>query len=261
MSYALITGASKGIGKAMAEVLAAKGKNLLLVARSANLLGEVAEDLKKRFNVDIRVLALDLSAVDAAGEIRKWCLDQKFKINILINNAGYGLWGKFEQLTLAEQQNMMQLNVTTLVELTYHLLPILKEEKQSYILNVASTTAYQAVPCMSLYAASKAFVLSFTRGLRFELRKSNISVTCLSPGSTTTNFIERAKMQALEKTAEKVSMKPEDVAKIGLAGMFAKKAEIIPGMVNKISAGAASYLPKSLLEKIAAGIYEKFLHA
>jgi short-subunit dehydrogenase len=259
MAYALITGASKGIGKSIAEQLAKKGIDLLLIARSENVLSEVAEDLTMKYQVNVQYLAVDLSNTQSSDLIKNWCEQNNFKIFILVNNAGYGLWGKFDGLTLKEQQNMLQLNMISLVDLTYHLLPMLRKEPQSYILNVSSTTAYQAVPCFSLYAASKNFVLTFSRGLRYELRKSNVSVSCLSPGTTSTNFMERARMQALEKIAEKFAMPSEDVARTAVKGMFNKKAEIIPGLINKITVGLSYYMPKILFEKIAAGIYEKNL--
>lgn len=259
MSYALITGASKGIGKSFAEALGKKGMDLLLVARSESLLKPFSEELKSKYKIKVSYFATDLSVPGSAGQVSRWCNQEGFKVSILINNAGYGIWGRFEQLPLSEQQNMMQLNMVSLAELTHYMLPVLKTAKQSYILNVASTTAYQAVPCMSLYAASKSFVVLFSRGLRYELRNSNVSVSVLSPGTTSTHFMERAKMEALEKIAAKFSMDPDVVANIGLKGMFHKKAEIIPGFVNKFTSYLSYYLPKAIFEKAAAGIYEKNL--
>jgi short-subunit dehydrogenase len=178
----------------------------------------------------------------------------------LVNNAGYGLWGRFEQLGLAEQQNMLQLNMTLPVALTHALLPALHQAPKAYVLNVASTAAYQAVPSLTLYAASKAFLLSFSRGLRYELKASNVSVTCLCPGATTTSFADRAGMGAeLQATASKVSMTAEAVAEAAVNGMLAGEAEIIPGVLNKVSAGLTNVVPKGIVEKIAAGIYEKYL--
>jgi short-subunit dehydrogenase len=263
--YALITGASKGIGKAMATELAKRNHNLLLVARSGDLLKQIAEELSQQYQIKVHYLAIDLSTSTACEEIKKWCETNQYHLNILINNAGYGLWGWFEKLSLQEQRNMMQLNMNVLVDLTYTLLPLLRNTaqnsgKKSYIMNVSSTTAYQAVPTMSVYAASKAFVLSFTRGLRFELQDSPISVTCLSPGATDTEFSNRAKMvDSLKATAEKVNMTPESVAIIALNGMFNGSAEVIPGFINAFSAKMTSFTPKSLVEKIAGGIYIKHL--
>jgi short-subunit dehydrogenase len=128
------------------------------------------------------------------------------------------------------------------------------------VLNVASTAAYQAVPSLTLYAASKAFLLSFSRGLRYELKDTRVSVTCLSPGATTTGFGDRAGMGAeLQQVANKVSMTADAVAEAAVAGMLAGDAEIIPGVLNKVSAGLTSVVPKGIVEKIAAGIYEKYL--
>jgi short-subunit dehydrogenase len=263
--YALITGASKGIGKAMATELAKRKHNLLLVARSGDLLKQIAQDLSQTYQVKVNYLALDLSQVNACDQIKSWCESNQYHVDILINNAGYGLWGWFEKLSLQEQKNMMQLNMNLLVELTYTMLPLLRNTaqnsgKKAYIMNVSSTTAYQAVPTMSVYAASKAFVLSFTRGLRFELQHTPISVTCLSPGATDTDFSDRAKMvDSLKATAEKVNMTPEAVAIAGLNGMFSGSAEVIPGFINAFSAKMTAFTPKSIVEKIAGGIYIKHL--
>jgi short-subunit dehydrogenase len=179
---------------------------------------------------------------------------------VLVNNAGYGLWGRFEKLDLSEQLNMLQLNLTLPVQLTYALLPQLRQAPRAYVLNVASTAAYQAVPSLTVYAASKAFLLSFSRGLRYELKDTNVSVTCLSPGATTTDFTSRAGMGTeLQAVANKVSMTPTAVAAAGLQALFAGEAELIPGILNKVSAGLTSVVPKGIVEKIAAGIYEKYL--
>ncbi|WP_223652244.1 SDR family NAD(P)-dependent oxidoreductase [Hymenobacter psoromatis] len=154
----------------------------------------------------------------------------------------------------------MQLNLTLPVQLTHTLLPQLHRAPQAYILNVASMAAYQAVPSLALYAASKIFVLSFSRGLRYELKDSAISVTCLSPGATATDFSSRAGMGSeLQAVANKVSMTAAEVAEAGLQALFAGKAELIPGLLNKVSAGLSSVVPKPVVEKIAAGIYEKYL--
>lgn len=258
--YALVTGASRGIGRAIALQLAQRGYDLLLVARSDDQLTALAQEIGTQYQRQARVLALDLTAPGAAEAVAAWATQQTDQLAVLVNNAGYGLWGRFEQLGLAEQQNMLQLNMHLPVALTHALLPALHKTPKAYILNVSSTAAYQAVPSLSLYAASKAFLLSFSRGLRYELKASNISVTCLSPGATTTGFTDRAGMGAeLQATANKVSMTPEAVAAIAVAGLLAGEAEIIPGVLNKVSAGLTSIVPKVIVEKIAAGIYEKYL--
>jgi len=255
-SYALITGASKGIGRAMAFSLARRNYNLLLVARSENELNMLKDLLAEKFKVIVEVLAIDLAGQGAAFKVADWVKSNSFPVSVLINNAGYGLWGSFGDLNLDQQINMIQLNINTLVELTYHILPVLKNQKRSYILNVSSTAAYQAVPTLALYAASKTFVLSFTRALRYELKSSPVSVTCLCPGPVDTGFAERAGLNALSKMAQAFNMKPEEVAEIAIKGMLKGKAEIIPGVTNIISAFATRLLPKSIIENAAAGIYK-----
>jgi short-subunit dehydrogenase len=255
--YALITGASGGIGKAMVILLAQKGYSLLLISRSAHDLGVLAQEIRDQYQVSVEFLATDLSHVNAAEEVATWCHSVTPSLTILINNAGYGLWGDFEQLNLAEQQNMLRLNISTVTDLTHHLLPLLKKQEQTYILNVSSTAAYQAVPTLALYAASKAFILSYSRALRYELKDSVVSVSCLCPGPTATGFADRAGMSALADLADKFNMQPAEVAVIGIKGMFGKKTEIIPGFLNQLSAFGARHLPKSLIERITAKLYHR----
>jgi len=261
MPLALVTGASRGIGRELALGLAQRGYDLLLVARSAGQLQAVAQEAQARHQRAAHVLALDLTQPEAAAEVAHWTAHHAPEgLAVLVNNAGYGLWGRFEQLNLEEQLNMLQLNLNLPVQLTYALLPLLRRAARGYVLNVASTAAYQAVPSLTVYAASKAFLLSFSRGLRYELKGSGVSVTCLSPGATTTDFGNRAGMGAeLQAVANKVSMTPGQVAEAGLKALFAGRAEFIPGVLNKVSAGLTNVVPKPLVEKIAAGIYEKYL--
>lgn len=256
MSYALITGGSKGIGKCIAEELAQKKYNLLLVARSEAELKTLCTQLSSQYGVTCDYLALDLSIIGAANELYTFCTAKKYDIQVLINNAGYGLSGLFEGYTLEEHRKMMQVNMISLVELSHLFLPQLKQKSQAYIMNIASTAAYQSVPGLNLYAASKAFVLSFSRGLKFELKKTSVSVTCISPGGTDTNFSNRAKVSAKAiKAGEKVNMTPEAVAKIAVNAMFAQKSEVITGIVNKLGTFFVWLLPKALTEKVAAGLY------
>jgi short-subunit dehydrogenase len=255
--YALITGASKGIGKSMALLLAGAGYNLMLVARSETDLQDLSFIIQNEYKVQVVHLAVDLSERNAAEAVSKWCKGHTSELSVLINNAGYGLWGYFGDLPLEKQMNMLQLNINAVVELTYLLLPLLKQQKQAYILNIASTAAYQALATFSLYAASKTFILFFSRAIRRELKNSSVTVSCLSPGPTDTNFASRAGLDAFADLAEKFNMTPGDVAREGLKGMFNKKAEIVPGFLNKLTSFAVRHLPKSLVEKVAAGLYTR----
>ncbi len=258
MPRAIITGASKGIGKAIATELAMKKHDLVLVARSEALLQELSRELAKKYNVEVSYLAMDLGKVNAAQEVFDWVKTKGYSISVLVNNAGYGLSGSFEENSIDSHRDMMQLNMITLTEMCQVFLPMLKAQSQGYIMNIASTTAYQALPMMSVYAASKAFVLSFSRGLSHELRKTGVSVTAVSPGATDTSFNDRANIsEPVRKAAEKVAMTPQAVAKIAVSAMFAKDKEIITGAINKVQAFASWLLPKRLIETVASGIYEQ----
>lgn len=257
MSFALITGASKGIGKSMAFELAAKGYNLALVARSRDLLTQAAEELKAKHSIQVHVLAIDLSSPTSAKDVFHWTKQANLDISILVNNAGYGLSGAFQSYSLDQHVNMLQVNCATLVQLTYLFLPQLKQQKQAYLLNISSSSAYQAVPYLSLYAASKALVLQFSRGLRHELRKTTVSVTCVSPGATDTEFNTRAQVGAKAmKAAKKVIMTPDQVGKVAIDSMFNKKTEVIVGVVNKLGGFLSWLLPKKLVESTTANLYE-----
>lgn len=255
MPHALITGASKGLGKAIANELASRGYDLVLVARSADLLATVSTEIKSSHSVNVSFFACDLSLPEVPQQVYDWCISQHISPCILINNAGYAVWGLFENKSLEEQLNLMQLNINALVALSHLFIPLLKNYKKAWILNVSSTAAFQAVPTLTVYAASKAFVLTFTRGLNYELKNSPIQVCCLIPGAVETQFMNRANMDALKKYGEKFNMSPQVVAKIAIDGMFKNKLEIIPGFANQISAVGTKLLPKKLIEKIAAGIY------
>lgn len=254
MTYALITGASKGIGLSMAHALASRKYNVLLVARSEQELTTAAEELRTKWQVEVAFLAIDLSHPDSPARLADWA--GRYPVSILINNAGYGVWGNFADRSLAEHQQMIQVNAETPVALCHYLLPLLRQQPQSYILNVSSTAAYQAVATLTLYAASKSFMLLFSRGLRQELKKSNVSVTCLCPGPVKTNFVDRAGMQAIKETADKYGMLADDVAEIAIKGMFRKKAEIIPGAMNVVTAFMTRIVPKEIVETIAANLYK-----
>ena len=257
MNYALLTGASKGIGRAIAFELAKKKINVLLVARSSTPLKETAEEIKRLYGVEADYFVADLSVHNAAQDVYNWCRSNNYHINILVNNAGYGLSGDFDSYSVEENTNMMQLNMITLVQMCNIFLPELKEQPKSYILNIASSAAYQSVPFLSLYSASKSFVLVFSRGLAYELKDSHVSVTCICPGPTDTDFPKRAQVgkKAL-KAAAKFNLMPQVVAEISVKAMFNKKREVITGFANKLGAFFVWLLPKSIIESTSASLYK-----
>ena len=257
MPFALITGASTGIGKCIAEELAAKNYDVLLIARSECLLKENCLSIQKKFPVTARYFSIDLAEENAAQKIYYWCQSNKYDVSILVNNAGYGLGGFFENRTCEANFNMLKVNMTTPVQLCQLFLPMLKLQPQAFILNIGSTAAYQAMPGFTLYGASKSFILNFTRGLHAELKNSNISVCCVCPGATSTHFNERSELckKAISK-GEKLSMSAEKVAHISVEGMFSGKTEVVIGLVNRLGVFLSWLLPKSFSERIILNIYK-----
>lgn len=256
MPFALVTGASGGIGLALARELASRKHDVLLVARSGDILKKHAEEIRTTFGIKTGFLAIDLAAPGASAAVLQWTKQSNYEIDILINNAGFGSWGPLESIPEEDFKGMMQLNMVTLAELCRSFIPELKRHSKAYILNTASTAAYQAVPTLSVYAATKGFVLLLSRGLKWELKDTNVSVSCLSPGPTTTGFIDRANLGMIKERAEKFSMPAEAVAKAAIKGMFARKAEIIPGFTNWLSSKLAEIVPKGIPERIARDLYK-----
>jgi len=257
MSYAIITGASKGIGKAIAISLAKRNTDLIIIARSGDLLEQLAAELIRDYSIKVECFVIDLCLPDAAEQILAWCRQNGFSIHILVNNAGYGLAGVFENHNWPKQRDLMTVNMNMPVHMIHTFLPMLKQQPQSYILNIVSTTAYQALPKLALYAASKSFILSFSRALQYELTNTSVSVTAVSPGSTDTEFVKNAEMgPKAAKNAAKFNMSAAAVAEIAVRAMFAKKVEVITGFSNRLGAFMAWLLPKRLIEKTAAGFYD-----
>ena len=257
MAIALITGASKGIGKAIAEELAKRKTDVLLIARSEHLLKEITQSLHTAYGINADYLALDLASEGAAKKIYSWCHEKNYNINMLINNAGYGLSGHFENHTLEQHLDVMKVNMSIIVELCFYFLPTLRQQKKSYILNIASQASFQAVPGLNIYAASKAFLQSFSRGLRYELRNTSVSVTVACPGSTDTDFANRAMVgsKAL-KTAKTFNMSAPKVAEAAINAMFSEKTETTIGLINKLGKFLVWLMPKGMSEKAAGNIYE-----
>ncbi len=214
MNTTLITGASSGIGEVFARKLAARGNNLLLVARSEDKLINLCNELGRSKSIRAQYVALDLSERDAPARLFAEAQNRGLEIDFLINNAGFGSMGEFTKLDLDHGLNMIDLNVRSLVELTHRFLVPMRERKGGSIINVASTAGFQAVPFMAAYAATKAFVLSFSEALAEENRPFGIKIMALCPGVTETSFFEAAKIQ---RPPARIAQTPERASDAALS--------------------------------------------
>lgn len=257
--YALITGASQGLGAALALELARHGFGVLLVARSRDALLKVAAEAGALNGGRALSFPADLFAPDATGRIVDRVTALELPISCIVNNAGQGLWGRFATLPLVDQLRMMRLNMDVPVELTHRLLPALQRAKRAYILNISSMTAYTPMATFAVYAGSKSFVRIWSRSLRIELERGPVSVTAVCPGSIITGFTRRAGMMAMDDLARKFGTGPEPVAKAAVRAMLKGKAEVVPGLLNRITATVQGWLPVGVNERLASGIYLKRL--
>ncbi|QST00521.1 SDR family oxidoreductase [Pontibacillus sp. ALD_SL1] len=247
---ALITGASSGLGYEFAKLYAANGYNLIITARNEEKLQKLKDELN---HIEVTIIPKDLSQPEASKELYQYVVDKDLQVSALVNNAGFGLNGYFDELSLQEQQDMLQVNITALTELTHYFLPSLKKAANqglsAGILNVASTAAFQPGPKMAVYYASKSYVLSFSEAMAEELKDSNVHVTTLCPGATETNFFKTAKAENSKLTSS--TMSPQMVAKAGFEGYMKKQRVIVPGRINRVSALAAKFVPRSVAARIA----------
>ena len=248
MNTTLITGASSGIGEAFARRLAARGQNLLLVARSEDKLMTLCNELGRLKSIHAQFVAMDLSQPDAPARLFAETQTRGLTIDFLINNAGFGSIGDFATLDLARELNMIDLNIRSLVELTHRFLAPMRERKSGAIINVASTAGFQPVPFMATYAATKAFVLSFSEALWEENRPYGIKVMALCPGVTETNFFAAAKMQ---KPPGRVSQSPEEVVDTALRGLRRGRSHIISGLPNYLMIQGERLVPRSVIARVA----------
>ena len=257
--YALITGASHGLGEAIAMELAKQGFGVFLVARSEEALKQVAAKAGALNGGRAQVLTADLFAADAVDRIVNWTRSSGLPLTCIVNNAGQGLWGLVDALPLEDQRRMMRLNMDIPVDLTYRLLPELKKAKRAYVLNISSMTAYSAMATFAIYAATKSFLLRWSRSLRIELEKTSVTTTAICPGSIITGFTKRAGMMAMDDLARKFGSGPEPVAKTAVAAMLKGRAQVVPGLLNSITARVQGWLPDALNERLASNIYLKRL--
>ena len=245
---ALVTGASAGLGVEFARQLSKRGYRLVLAARRKERLEELAKELGKA-----RAVAIDLSKSNAVGKLMADVEANGETVDLLVNNAGFGLIGRFAELDSKRERQMIDLNVGALTELCRAVAPRMIERRSGAILNVASTAAFQPGPKMAVYFATKAFVLSLSEALHEELKPHGIKVSCLCPGPTRTEFGEVAGFGG-NGLFDRVAMSADKVVQTGLAGLDANRAVVVAGWLNKIGAASTRFAPRPIVRKIAGSI-------
>jgi len=254
---AVITGASSGIGAELSTIFAKHGYPLLLVARSADKLKAFAAELSKMYGVFATPLALDLASPEAPMQVLETAANTGRTVDVLVNNAGYGTYGPFVETDLATTLQLLQVNMVALTHLTRLFLPEMVRRNQGGVLNVASTAAFQPGPLMAVYYASKAYVLHFSEAIAEELQSSNITVTALCPGPTSTGFESRAGMQQTKLFQSGRVMNARDVAEAGYRGLLRGRRCVVPGFWNKVFMQAVRISPRRLVVKIAKRMQER----
>src|SRR5436309_1415498 len=257
LKTALVTGASSGIGLELARLLAEEKRDLVLVARRAEKLERLARELSATHRVSARVIAKDLSNRTASREIAEELEREGIAVDVLVNNAGLGIYGRFWETDVERQLEVIQVNLVALTELTGRLLPGMIARGRGRILNLASTAAFQPGPYMAVYYATKAFVLSFSEALAEELRGTGVTATALCPGPTLTEFQEKAGLADTPLFRGPLVLDAATVARVGWEGAKRGKRVVVPGLANRILAAGARYSPRTLATKIARKLQEK----
>ena len=249
--YALITGASSGIGKELVNLFAKDGINVILVARREEILEQIKKDIQSKYNVDVVVLTHDLSKVEECDEIFKETNSQGLNVKYLINNAGYGYRSSFVDSDFAKQEALINVNLNSLMRLTHLYGKVMRENKDGHILNVSSVASYLAGPYMSTYFAVKAYVKSFSEAIYEELKPHNVYVSCLCPGPVKTGF---EKASNLESTSMFKTFKPMSASKcaaIAYKGMMKKKCIINCGAFVKLGSLGTRFVSRRFTRKLA----------
>jgi len=245
---ALVTGASAGLGVEFARQLSKRGHRLVLAARRKERLDELASELG-----NARAVAIDLSKANAAAKLMADVEANGETVDLMVNNAGFGLIGRFAELDAKRERQMIDLNVGALTDLCRAALPAMIKRNSGGILNVASTAAFQPGPRMAVYFATKAFVLSLTEAIHEEVKPHGIKVTCLCPGPTHTEFGEVAGFGG-NGIFNRVAMTAAEVVEAGLEGLDDNQAVVVPGWMNKVTAASTRFAPRSVVRKIAGAI-------
>ena len=260
LKTALITGASSGIGFELIKLFARDKINLVLVSRNETRLLEIKKNITSTYAIKVFLCPCDLSRQHSANKVYKFCLSNNLKINYLVNNAGFGIYGDFIKTEFKDIQEMIHLNITSLTELTKYFLINMKKENYGRILNVASVASFQPGPLMSIYSATKHYVLAFSEAIAEELRKDNISVTTLCPGPTISGFQKRAGFHSSSRLFKSpLTATSKEVAVFGYKKMISGKRIIIPGFSNKISTILVKFIPSTIKTRIVKKVFD-FMH-
>ena len=251
--FALITGASSGIGACFARALAARGRNLVLVARSQDKLAALACEITAKYSVRIEVIAHDLSREGAAASVVAMLKDRAIGVDLLVNNAGFGAQGEFWKLPRDRQSEMLRLNIVALTELSHLLLPAMMERRGGGIINVSSTASFQPVPYTSVYSATKAYVTSFSMALAEEVRPYGVTVLALCPGGTATGFFEAS--QYTKRDFPGGLQSPEEVAEVGLCAFDRGRSLAITRFIHKLVVFALRVSPRRLVIRVAGDMF------
>lgn len=252
--WALVTGASAGIGVALARELAAGGANLVLTARRKERLATLAQELSAAHKIRAEMFAADLAQPDAPQQIHAYTAAQQINVDVLINNAGFGAYGELATLETQRLLDMVQVNCSAVVHLTRLYLPNMLKQRRGDVLIVASTASFQAVPYISTYAATKAFDLIFAEGLAEEVRPHGVRVCALCPGSTESEFLEVAG-QSRAPGSMRNRETAEKVAHVGLRALAAGKSYVISGAGNYFGAHSQRLVPRRFVTRIAAKMF------
>ncbi len=250
----LITGASSGIGRELAVCFARDGSNLVLTARRLDRLEEHSRRLTESFGISCTVIPADLGAPEGAQQLFDECRRRGLEIDVLVNNAGFGLNDAFLAADLERQLRMIQVNVVSLVKLSHLFLAEMTARGRGGVLNVASTAAFQPGPFMAVYYATKAFVLSFSEALAAELSRSSVKVCCFAPGPVETEFMETAGLRRRGALRLMSIMSAERAARLAYRGFRRGKVLTVPGLLNRFGVFAVRLMPRSVIRRLILSI-------
>jgi len=258
LPYALVAGGSKGIGYAIAEALARRKYNLILIARHLDPLIDAKNKLETAYNIHVEILVQDLSLEESANKIAKWCDDREVRLSVLCNVAGLGGDNDYLEIPMDMIRYMMNLNIGSCMALSFALLPLLEKNSPSYILNVASMAGFAPIPSKNVYSATKAAVIFFSYSLRYQLKEKKISVSCLTPGPVFTKpSIKATTKKTLGWFGLKMAFQPARVGEIAVSRTLKGRMIIVPGTMAKILSTVIRILPRRVITSIYNGVGEE----